>query len=116
MPKFKTKLNQVEGMNATGIVVPAKIVDSLNAGKKPAVTVKINGKYSYRERVAVMGGATMIGVAKEHRDKAGIKGGDAIEVEIALDEAPSRRRRLTAVSCDAAKTKSDARHIRLPEI
>ncbi len=29
MTKFKTKPHQVEGMNATGIVVPAKIIDSL---------------------------------------------------------------------------------------
>lgn len=88
MPKFKTKLQQMEGMNATGIVVPAKIVEALGAGKKPPVNVMINGKYTYRGRIASMGGEYMIGVAKEHRDKAAIKGGDAIEVEITLDEAP----------------------------
>jgi hypothetical protein len=86
--KFKTKLHQAEGMNATGIVVPAKIVDALGAGKKPPVNVTINGKYSYRGRIAVMGGDYMIGIAKEHRDKAGIKGGDSVEVDLALDEAP----------------------------
>ncbi|MFZ1990172.1 MAG: YdeI/OmpD-associated family protein [Alphaproteobacteria bacterium] len=88
MPKFKTKLHQVADMNATGIVVPEKIVEALGAGKKPAVSVTIDGKYTYRGRVAVMGGDYMVGVAKEHRDKAGIKGDDAIEVEITLDEAP----------------------------
>ena len=88
MTKFKTKLRQQSGMNATGIVVPAKIVEALGAGKKPPVNVTINGGYTYRGRVAVMGADYMIGVAKEHRDKAGIKGGDTIEVEITLDEAP----------------------------
>ena len=75
-------------MNATGIVVPAKIVEALGAGKTPPVNVTINGKYTYRGRIAVMGGDYMVGVAKEHRDKAGIKGGDQIEVEITLDDAP----------------------------
>jgi len=88
MPKFKTKLHQQEGMNATGIVVPAKTVEALGAGKTPPVNVTINGKYTYRGRIASMGGEFMIGVAKEHREKAGIKGGDSIEVEITLDDAP----------------------------
>ena len=86
--KFKTKLHQVADMNATGIIVPAKIVEALEAGKKPPVNVTINGKYTYRGRIASMGGDYMIGVAKEHRDKAGIKGGDSIEVEVMLDDAP----------------------------
>lgn len=88
MAKFKTKLHQMEGMNATGIVVPAKIVEALGAGKKPPVNVTIDGEYTFRGRIAVMGGDYLIGVAAAHREKVGIKGGDAIEVEIALDEAP----------------------------
>ena len=52
MPKFKTKLHQTEGLNATGVVVSAKIVEALGAGKKPPVNVTINGKYSYRGRVS----------------------------------------------------------------
>ena len=88
MAKFRTKLHQVADMNATGIVVPARIVEALGAGKTPPVNVTINGKYSYRGRIASMGGDYLIGVAKEHRDKAGIKGGDSIEVEVTLDDAP----------------------------
>ena len=87
MPTFKTTLFQAEGMNATGIVVPDKIVDGFGQGKKPKVAVTING-YTYRNTVAVMGGKYMVGVAKEHREKAGIKGGDKIEVTLELDTAP----------------------------
>ena len=88
MTKFKTKLHQASDMNATGIVVPSKIVETLGAGKRPPVNVTINGKYTYRGRIASMGGEFMIGVAKEHRDKAGIKGGESIDIEVTLDEAP----------------------------
>jgi hypothetical protein len=87
MPIFKTTLLQAEGMNATGIEIPAKIVDGFGQGKKPKVAVTING-YTYRNTVAVMGGKYMVGVAKEHRDKAGVKGGDKIEVKLELDTAP----------------------------
>jgi bifunctional DNA-binding transcriptional regulator/antitoxin component of YhaV-PrlF toxin-antitoxin module len=87
MPKFKTALMQAEGMNATGIVIPDAIVEALGDGKKPKVVVTING-YTYRSTVAVMGGKYMVGVAKEHREKAGIKAGDKIEVTLELDTAP----------------------------
>jgi hypothetical protein len=87
MPTFRTILLQAEGMNATGIEIPAKIVDGFGQGKKPKVAVTING-YTYRNTVAVMGARYMVGVAKEHRDKAGVKGGDKIEVKLELDTAP----------------------------
>ena len=99
-------------MNATGIVVPARIVDALNAGKKP-VTVTINVAYSYRGRIASLGGDYTIGVAKEHRDKAGIKACDLIDLETALDEAP----RKVVIPPDLAKAlaKKEGRESRVRE-
>lgn len=87
MPKFKTTLFQAEGMNATGIVIPDAIVEALGQGRKPKVAITING-YTYRSTVAVMGGKYMVGVAKEHREKADIKANDKIEVKLELDTAP----------------------------
>jgi hypothetical protein len=87
MPKFKTKLLSA-GKTATGFVVPPEVVEELGAGKRPPVTVTLNGKYTYRNTVAVMGGDYMIGVSAEHREKAGVKGGDTIEVTLVLDTAP----------------------------
>jgi len=84
--KFKTILLQA-GKTATGIEIPSKIVEGLNAGKKPPVRVTING-YSYRNTVAVMGGKYMVGVSAEHRKGAGVEGGEKIEVTIELDTAP----------------------------
>jgi hypothetical protein len=87
MPKFRTIVMQAEGMNATGIVVPDEIVEKLGAGKKPKVSVTLKG-YAYRSTVAVMGGKFMLPLAKEHRDAAGLKGGDKVEVSLELDTAP----------------------------
>jgi len=87
MPKFKTTILQAEGMDATGIVVPDEIVDKLGAGRKPKVSVTLKA-YTYRSTVAVMGGKYMLPLAKEHRDAAGVKGGDKVEVSLELDTAP----------------------------
>lgn len=87
MPKFRTAIMQAEGMNATGIVVPDEVVAKLGQGKKPKVVVSLKG-YSYRSTVAVMGGKFMLPLAKEHRDKAGVKAGDNVEVSLEPDAAP----------------------------
>jgi hypothetical protein len=87
MPKFRTIVRQAEGMNATGLEVPEKIVAALGPGKKHKVTVGING-YSYRSTVAVYSGRYFIPLAKEHRDAAGVKANDKVEVTLELDTAP----------------------------
>ncbi len=87
MPKFKATLLQAKDMNATGIVVPDAIVEKLGAGKKPKVRATLNG-YTYRSTIAVMGGKFMLPLAKEHRDAAGVQGGDKVEVTLELDTAP----------------------------
>jgi hypothetical protein len=75
------------GKTATGIPVPDKVISSLNAGKRPALSVTING-YTYRTTVGFVDGRTMIPLSAENRAGAGVAGGDEIEVEIALDTAP----------------------------
>jgi hypothetical protein len=84
--KFRTTI-QRNGKTAMGYEVPTDVVEALGAGKRPPVTVTING-YTYRNTVAVMGGAFMIGVASEHRAPAGIVGGEEVEVDLQLDTAP----------------------------
>ncbi len=83
---FTTTLLQAK-KTATGICVPDDIVEQLGAGKKPPVKVTING-YTYRSTVAVMGGVFMLGVSAEVREKAGIKGGDKVTVDLELDTQP----------------------------
>jgi len=101
--RFHTTLLQT-GPTATGMEVPDEVVEALGAGKRPPVLVTING-YTYRNTIAVMGGAYMVGVSAEHRAGAGISGGDEIAVDIeprvvtvpadfaeALDRDPGARR------------------------
>jgi hypothetical protein len=85
--KFRATL-QLAGKTATGFEVPESVVDTLGAGKRPPVTVTINGSYTYRNTVAPMGGSFWIGVSAEHRGKAGVAAGDELDVELALDTAP----------------------------
>jgi hypothetical protein len=87
MPKFKTAIMQAEGMDATGIVVPDAVVEKLASGKKPKVTVTLNG-YTYRSTVAVMGGQFMLPLAKVHREAAGVKPGQKVEIALDLDTSP----------------------------
>ena len=87
MPTFTTTLHGVADMNATGIEIPAAIVEGLNAGKRPKVTVTINGS-TLRSTVAVMGGRYVVGVNAEQRARSGTKAGDQIEVTLELDTAP----------------------------
>lgn len=81
--RFQTVL-VTSGTTATGIRVPGEVVEELGAGKRPAVNVTIND-YTWRTSVAVMDGAYMVGVSAQARERAGIAGGDEVEVDIELD-------------------------------
>jgi hypothetical protein len=84
--RFRTTIQQ-SGKTATGIQVPEDVIQALAAGKRPAVTVTING-YTYRSTVAVTGGRYMVGVNAKNRVGAGVAGGDEVDVDIDLDTAP----------------------------
>ena len=84
--RFDATLEQ-SGRTATGIEVPAEVVDALGSGRKPAVTVTING-YTYRSTVASMGGRYMLPVSAEVRGQAGVAAGDELAVDVELDTAP----------------------------
>jgi hypothetical protein len=74
------------GKTATGVEVPAKVVDGLGS-KRPKVRATING-YTYRSSVASMGGTFMLGVSAEVREKAHVAAGDRVDVELELDTGP----------------------------
>ncbi|MGE0599294.1 MAG: YdeI/OmpD-associated family protein [Dehalococcoidia bacterium] len=77
----------LNGKTATGIEVPAEVVDGLGAGRKPAVKVSIGG-YSYRSSVAAMGGKFMLPLSAEHRAGAGVTAGDTVTVTLEVDTEP----------------------------
>ena len=75
------------GKTACGIEVPEAVVDALGGSRRPAVVVTLD-HYTYRSTVAPMNGGFWVGVNSEHREASGLKGGDAVQVTLALDTAP----------------------------
>lgn len=88
---------RLNGKTATGIEVPADVLDGLGGGKRPKVVVTVNG-FSYPSSVGSMGGRSLIPVSADVRAKAGIAAGDEIDVEVVPDTAP----RVVVVPADLA--------------
>lgn len=84
---FSTTVQQAEGVNATGLPIPAEIVAALGSHKRPPVVVTING-YTYRNTIAGYGDVFMLSLAAEHRKAAGVQAGDTVEVTLELDTEP----------------------------
>jgi hypothetical protein len=84
--RFRAKV-LLAGKTATGVEVPAKVVDGLGSTKRPLVSVTING-YTYRSAIAPMGGVYMLGISEEVRNNARVKGGDTVDVDVVLDTKP----------------------------
>jgi hypothetical protein len=77
----------LHGKSATGIEVPADVVAALGQGKRPKVTVTING-YSYPSTIGVMGGVSLIPVSADVRAKARVSAGDEVDIDLVPDTGP----------------------------
>lgn len=62
-------------------------MEALGAGKRPAVTITING-YTYRSSIAVLGGAHMVAGQRRQPDRCRRGRWDEVDVDIELDTAP----------------------------
>jgi hypothetical protein len=78
---------ELGGKTATGIEVPAEVVEALGHGRRPPVRLTIGG-HTYRSTVAFMGGRFMVPLSAENRRLAGVGAGDAVDVDIELDTEP----------------------------
>jgi hypothetical protein len=76
------------GKTATGIPVPAAVVDGLGSGRRPPVRVTVEDRYTYRTTVASMGGEYMLALSAEHREGAGVAAGDEVDVRLESDTEP----------------------------
>lgn len=83
--KFRSLVEPPEPMR--GLEVPAEIIDELDAGKRPPVTITVNG-HSWNSRVAIMRGRHLIGFSKANREAAGVETGEEVEVDLVLDTRP----------------------------
>ncbi|GAA1402292.1 YdeI/OmpD-associated family protein [Oerskovia paurometabola] len=84
--RFRTTILQ-SGKTATGIPVPDDVVAALDAGKRVPVRVTVGG-HTYRSSVAPYQGRFMIALSAENREAAGVSGGDEVDVDIEVDDAP----------------------------
>lgn len=75
------------GKTAAGMEIPADVVASLGAGRKPPVRVTI-GSHTYRSSIAFMGGVFMLGISAENRARAGVAAGQEVELDLELDTEP----------------------------
>jgi hypothetical protein len=94
--KFRTQVEPPEPMR--GLEVPETIIESLGGGKRPNITITING-HSWKSRMAIMRGRYLIGLSNANRNAAGVVTGDDVEVEVELDSTP----RVVVVPADLAR-------------
>jgi len=79
-----TAILELAGKTATGIEVPDAVVAGLGGGKRPPVTVTING-FSYRSTVAPYNGRNLLPVSADVRRAAGVAAGETVTVSLMLD-------------------------------
>ncbi len=83
--KFRAYVEPPEPMR--GLEVPQAVVEALGDGKRPRVTITING-HSWKSRVAVMRGRYLLGLSNANRRAARVATGDEVEVELEFDAEP----------------------------
>ncbi|MEU4389835.1 YdeI/OmpD-associated family protein [Kribbella sp. NPDC023855] len=71
-----------------GLEIPEEVVTALGEGKRPRVTITING-HSWKSRVAIMRGRYLLGLSIANRQAAGVSQGDEIDIEVELDTEPA---------------------------
>lgn len=89
---------ELGGKTATGIRVPAEVVEGLGSHRRPPVQVTVGG-HTYRTTVAPMSGAYFVPLSAENRAAAGVAAGDRVTVDIELDTEP----RMVEVPADLAE-------------
>ncbi|WP_022903180.1 YdeI/OmpD-associated family protein [Curtobacterium sp. B8] len=95
--RFTTTVLQAR-KTATGLPVPPEVIEALGAGKRPAVVVTLDGGYTYRSTVGVMGAQSLVPLSAAHREAARVQAGDTVEVTLEVDTTP----RTVAVPDDLA--------------
>ena len=83
--RFRAVVEPPEPMR--GLEVPEEVVEALGGGKRPAVTITING-HSWKSRVAILRGRYLLGLSNANRRAAGVGTGDEVEVDVELDTEP----------------------------
>ncbi|HXZ32217.1 MAG TPA: YdeI/OmpD-associated family protein [Terriglobales bacterium] len=84
--KFRAKLGSAG--RPLFVIVPLDVRKEFGKARPP-VKVSVNG-YSYRSTICVYGGKYYLPVRSDHREAAGVKAGDIVEVTIVPDNEVRR--------------------------
>ncbi|MFS8131060.1 MAG: YdeI/OmpD-associated family protein [Candidatus Dojkabacteria bacterium] len=84
--KFTAEIFTGGGQTA-GFWIPEEIIKKFGKGKRVPVVVTLNG-YSYRSTVTTYDEKLAVGISIENREKAGVKIGDKLEIDISYDDKP----------------------------
>jgi Domain of unknown function (DUF1905) len=84
MATFSTVLEATRGNNVA-IVLPEETVLAFGRGKRVPVIVTIDGAYTFKTTIGVMGGRYLISFNAETRKQTGRGAGDEVEVELVAD-------------------------------
>jgi len=84
MAVFRTVL-EATGGNNVGLPVPEDVLLSFGRGKRVPVIVTIDGGYTYKNTIGVLGGRPFISFNAETRKNTGRGAGDEVEVELIVD-------------------------------
>jgi Bacteriocin-protection, YdeI or OmpD-Associated/Domain of unknown function (DUF1905) len=81
--KFRATVHTT-GKTAAGIPIPDEVIEGLGAGRRPPVRVTING-HTYRTSIGTVDGRAMVSFSVENRLKAGVAGGETVDIDIQVD-------------------------------
>jgi hypothetical protein len=84
--RFRTTILQ-NSKTAAGIPIPEEVIEGLASGRRAPVRMTING-HTYRSSLATVNGRAMVGISVENRAKAGVAGGDEVDIDIEVDTQP----------------------------
>ncbi|RLK59344.1 YdeI/OmpD-associated family protein [Actinokineospora cianjurensis] len=84
--RFETSV-ELGGKNATGLRVPEEVVAALSTKKRLPVKITVGG-HSYRTTVGPYGDGYFVPLSAENRKAAGVAAGDAVTVDIEVDDEP----------------------------
>ena len=76
---------QARGPAAAVVLTDEQLAEIGQGAKTPAVTVTLNGSYTFAGRIGRMGGETLLGFNKAVRTAAGVEAGDEVELLVVLD-------------------------------
>ena len=83
--KFRAQVEPAEPMR--GLEVPRDVVEALGGGRRPRVSITVNG-HSWNSRVAIMRGRYLLGLSNANRRAAGVVTGDEVEVQVEVNAEP----------------------------